>query len=69
VANPGAFGFTNVTDPVWTGNFYDLNSGHFNTAGAAQSGFLFFDNLHPTATTHAMLAAAAQQSLAGSAVA
>jgi phospholipase/lecithinase/hemolysin len=65
VANPAAFGLTNVTDPVWTGNYYNPFSGHLNASGAAQSGYLFFGPLHPTATAHALLAAAAEQSLFG----
>jgi phospholipase/lecithinase/hemolysin len=63
VADPAAFGFTNVTTPVWTGNFTDPNSGHLNATGAAQNSFLFFDQLHPTAAFHSALASAAEHSL------
>ena len=55
-ADPGAFGFTNVTDPVWTGNLTDSNSGTLRATGAAQNQFLYFDSLHPTAAAHAHLA-------------
>ncbi len=55
-ADPGAFGFTNVTDPVWTGNLTDSNSGTLRATGAAQNQFLYFDSLHPTAAAHAQLA-------------
>ncbi len=69
VADPAAFGFTNVTEPVWTGNYYNPFSGHLNATGAAQNGYLFFGPLHPTAAAHAELAAAAEQSLFGPALA
>jgi phospholipase/lecithinase/hemolysin len=65
IANPGAYGLTNVTQPVWTGNLTDSHSGVFNATGAAQNGYLFFDDLHPTATGHALLADAVTQSLTG----
>jgi phospholipase/lecithinase/hemolysin len=63
IASPAAFGLTNVTQPVWTGNYYNPASGVLNATGTAQNGYLFFDSLHPTATGHAVLAAAAQTSL------
>jgi phospholipase/lecithinase/hemolysin len=45
-----------VTDPVWTGNVTDPNSGTLRATGAAQDQFLYFDALHPTAHAHAELA-------------
>jgi phospholipase/lecithinase/hemolysin len=69
VADPSAFGFTNVTTPVWTGNFTDPNSGQLNATGAAQNDFLFFDQLRPTAAAHSAVASAAEQSLSPSAMA
>jgi phospholipase/lecithinase/hemolysin len=33
--------------------------------GAAQNGYLFFDDLHPTAAGHALLAEGVTQSLTG----
>jgi phospholipase/lecithinase/hemolysin len=65
IANPGAHGFTNVTEPVWTGNLTDPNSGTLNATGSAQNQFLFFDPLHPTAQAHALLASGIAQGLAG----
>ncbi len=56
IANPAAFGLTNVTQPLWSGNFEDSSSGTLAATGAAQAGFLFMDGLHPTATGHALLA-------------
>ena len=53
---PPPTGFTNVTDPVWTGNVTDPNSGTLRATGAAQDQFLYFDALHPTAHAHAELA-------------
>jgi len=66
VANPSMFGLTNVTEPVWTGNFTDPNSGALNaTTPAAQNQFLFWDSLHPTAQGHSVVAQTAQTDLAG----
>jgi phospholipase/lecithinase/hemolysin len=67
IANPGAYGFTNVTQPVWTGNFTSSSSGTLAATGAAQNGYLFFDDLHPTAAGHAYLAGAVTQTLTGTA--
>jgi phospholipase/lecithinase/hemolysin len=67
VTNPSEFGFTNVTSPVWTGNLTDSNSGTLQATGAAQNQFLFFDSLHPTAQTHALLASGIEQSLTATA--
>jgi phospholipase/lecithinase/hemolysin len=66
-ANPGAHGFTNVTDPVWTGNLTDPNSGTLRATGAAQNQFLYFDSLHPTAQAHSQLAAGIAQGLSAAA--
>ncbi|HEY8290750.1 MAG TPA: SGNH/GDSL hydrolase family protein [Acetobacteraceae bacterium] len=63
VANPAAYGFTNVTQPLWTGNLTSASSGTLQAAGAAQNGYLFFDPLHPTAQAHALLASGVAQSL------
>jgi len=52
VANPAAYGFTNVTTPVWTGDFLNPLSGTLNAYGAAQNKYLFFDGWHPTAAGH-----------------
>ena len=68
VASPATYGFSNVTQPVWNGNL-DLTAAAASLAatGAAQSGYLFFDDLHPTAAGHALLAAGVTQSLTGTA--
>jgi phospholipase/lecithinase/hemolysin len=67
VASPATYGFSNVTQPVWNGNLTSSSSGMLAATGAAQSGYLFFDNLHPTAAGHALLAAGVTQSLTGTA--
>ncbi|MBV8093668.1 MAG: SGNH/GDSL hydrolase family protein [Acetobacteraceae bacterium] len=60
IASPQSFGFIDVRDPVWTGNFYNPFSGTLLAATPqAQNQFLFWDSLHPTAQGHALLAAAA----------
>ena len=63
IANPAAYGLTNVTQPVWTGNYYNPLSGTLNATSSAQNGYLFFDSIHPTATGHAIIANAAHASL------
>jgi phospholipase/lecithinase/hemolysin len=65
VANPSAYGLTNVTEPVWTGNLTDPNSGVFNATGPSQAGYLFYDHMHPTAAGHALLADAVSYQLTG----
>lgn len=56
IANPAAYGFTNVTQPLWNGTLTDPNSGTLAATGAAANGYLFFDDLHPSAQTHQLLA-------------
>ena len=53
VANPARFGISNVTDPAWTGNFTDPNSG---TLAADPNSHLFWDEYHPTAAVHQLIA-------------
>jgi phospholipase/lecithinase/hemolysin len=65
IADPATYGFTNVTQPVWNGNLTDSGSGTLAATGAAQNGYLFFDNLHPTAAGHSLLASAVHESLTG----
>lgn len=67
IANPAPFGFTNVTQPLWTGNYTDPNSGGLRAVGTAQAGYVFFDGLHPTAQTHYLLAASVAHTLTGTA--
>lgn len=67
LSNPSAYGLTNTTRPVWNGNLTDANSGTLAATGAAQNGYLFFDDLHPTATGHALIAQAVQYGLTGTA--
>jgi len=62
-ATPAAYGFSNVTQPVWNGNLTDANSGTLAATGAAQNGHLYFDELHPGAATHSLLASAVTQSI------
>jgi phospholipase/lecithinase/hemolysin len=60
---PSAYGFSNATTPVWTGNVSDSNSGTLNATGAAQNQFVYFDSLHPTAQTDTLLASGIASSL------
>ena len=54
VANPGAFGLSNVTDPCYVG---PLTGG--GTVCATPDQYLFWDTDHPTSAAHAIVAAAA----------
>jgi phospholipase/lecithinase/hemolysin len=69
IADPAAYGLTNVTSPVWNGNFTSASSGALAVSGAAaQDQYLFWDTYHPTETGHQALADLAEQQLSGSAV-
>jgi phospholipase/lecithinase/hemolysin len=69
VANPAAYGLTNVTSPVWTGNFTSASSGTLATSNvAAQDQSLFWDSLHPTETGHQAIADLAEEQLSGTPV-
>jgi phospholipase/lecithinase/hemolysin len=57
VADPATYGITNTTDPLWSGNFTDSDSGTLAATGTAAEGYLFFDAQHPTASGHSLLAA------------
>jgi cholinesterase len=48
IADPAAFGFTNVTDACFTGTTLCADPGHY----------LFFDDLHPTTAADAILGSA-----------
>lgn len=70
VANPAAYGLSNVTSPVWSGNYTSAGSGTLAAVGAAaQNQYLFFDNLHPTETGHQAITTLAEQQLVGGAAA
>ena len=60
VANPGAYGFSNVTSAacstaVQGGNSIFCSPGSYVAPGAADS-YLFADGVHPTTRTHALMA-------------
>jgi len=64
VANPAAYGFTNVKQACWTGNFTDKNSGTVCASSVTvQNKHLFWDQLHPTAGGHSQIAKAAESAL------
>jgi phospholipase/lecithinase/hemolysin len=66
VANPASYGFTDVTDPVWSGNGTNPDSGTLAaTTLAGQDRYLFWDYLHPTASGQALLAGAAENLVFG----
>ncbi|HSV03480.1 MAG TPA: SGNH/GDSL hydrolase family protein [Phenylobacterium sp.] len=57
IANPAAHGFTNVTQARM-----DVQAGHLDPVG---SGFLFFDEVHPSAQAHAQIAGEILDALRG----
>ncbi len=66
IANPAAYGLTNVTTPVWSGSYSSASSGALAVAGAAaQNQYLFWDSIHPTQTGHGAIADLAEQQLSG----
>jgi outer membrane lipase/esterase len=56
MATPSAFGLTDVKDSAYTGDTNDVGNG---TAVADPSGYLFWDDVHPTAAGHQLIANAA----------
>jgi len=56
IADPSKYGFSNVTEPVWTGNTVSASSGTLNATGSAQNLYLFFDGVHPTSAGHLQIA-------------
>jgi phospholipase/lecithinase/hemolysin len=63
VQNPGAYGFSNVTDPCWTGGFTGGGGSLCSTDPAVQDTYLFWDDVHPTAAGHLLVADAALSAL------
>ncbi|HEY1863213.1 MAG TPA: SGNH/GDSL hydrolase family protein [Roseiarcus sp.] len=64
-ADPSHFGFTNVSDPCWTGSFTDPSSGTLCSPNLAdQNQYLFWDEVHPTAAGHLLTAEFAVEALA-----
>ena len=61
VHNMAQYGLTNVTDPAYTGSF-TADTGTLVAPGL-QSGYLFFDHLHPTETGQMATAKLAQSDL------
>lgn len=53
VADPNAYGLTNVTQSCYTGGYTAVNSG---TVCANPDQYLFWDGLHPTAVGHQLIA-------------
>jgi phospholipase/lecithinase/hemolysin/endonuclease/exonuclease/phosphatase family metal-dependent hydrolase len=61
ISDPTAFGILDVKDACWTGNFIGTGGVLCSTVLAVQDAHLFWDDVHPTETGHAVLAAAALQ--------
>ncbi|MFQ5635229.1 MAG: SGNH/GDSL hydrolase family protein [Gammaproteobacteria bacterium] len=52
IANPASFGFTNTTDPCFTGA---VGVGGPGTVCGTPSDYIFWDGIHPTTTAHALI--------------
>jgi phospholipase/lecithinase/hemolysin len=65
VQDPGAFGFSNVTDPCWTGGFTGAATGGSvcSLLPAGQDTYLFWDDVHPTAAGQLLVSDAALEAL------
>ena len=69
IANPAAYGLTNVTAPVYNGDNGTFNSAALAASGAAaQDQYLFWDRVHPPETGHQAIADLAEQQLSGAPV-
>jgi phospholipase/lecithinase/hemolysin len=69
IADPAAYGLTNVTTPVWDGNFTSASSGTLAATNTAeQDQYLFWDTYHPTETGQQAIANLAEQQLSGAPV-
>ncbi len=63
VQNPSQFGFSNVTDPCWTGGFTGGGGSLCSTLPAVQDTHLFWDDVHPTAAGQLLVSDAALRAL------
>jgi phospholipase/lecithinase/hemolysin len=61
VAHPDAFGFSNATDPCWTGGFTGPALG--DKLCSTPDSFLFWDDVHPTAAGQLLVADAALRAM------
>jgi hypothetical protein len=60
IADPAAYGLTNVSSPVYTGGLGSETGTIVSTDPAVQDQYLFFDHEHPTETGHAFIAQEAE---------
>jgi phospholipase/lecithinase/hemolysin len=64
VAKPATDGFTDVKSPCWTGDVTSKTSGKVCAPTVAgQNKYLFWDELHPTAAGHTLIANAVEKAL------
>lgn len=65
ISDPSADGFTNVSDPCYTGTFEGFaDTADPGTVCANPNQYLFWDGLHPTAAADALIADAAFEAVA-----
>lgn len=63
VAHPTDYGFTDVTDPCWTGTYAGTDGTLCSKLRSVQNDHLFWDQVHPTAAAHTLIAATVKAQL------
>lgn len=69
VADPANYGFTNATEPCYTGSPFEYDGTLCASTRRGQDVYLFWDSIHPTEAGHAQIGAAATAALTATAAA
>jgi phospholipase/lecithinase/hemolysin len=63
ISNPSTYGFTDVIDPCWTGTYAGTGGTVCSKLKSVQNQHLFWDQVHPTASAHSLIAATVKSQL------